>query len=161
MQTQNKLGPIASGVMASALKKLVVNLVCRWWWCKPICGLLKMRFHLEPDYSDTNGREGYKPARPGQAKPTTYIQLIVYHCTFMLGTTRRPVSRCTKWQTIHKNIKPFAFTLAFLIQVCSCLWSLRRYLIFNSLLIIEMLKGLKTIRKPINQMKILASFRYK
>ena len=53
-----------------------------------------MRFHLEPDYSDTNGREGYKLARPGQAKlnqtraaamPTTYIQLIVYHCTFMLG----------------------------------------------------------------------------
>ena len=50
-----------------------------------------MRFHLEPDYSDTNGREGYKLARPSLAKaraaamPTTYIQLIVYHCTFMLG----------------------------------------------------------------------------
>jgi hypothetical protein len=28
-----------------------------------------MRFHLEPDYSDTNGREGYKLARPSLAKP--------------------------------------------------------------------------------------------
>ena len=115
MQTQNNFGPIASGVMASALKKLVVNLVCRWWWCKPICGLLKMRFHLEPDYSDTNGREGYKLARPSKAKPgkgccnayylhTTHSVSLHFHVRQLgIGTTRRPVSRCTKWQTIHKN----------------------------------------------------------
>ena len=49
-----------------------------------------MRFHLEPDYSDTNGREGYKPvAKLGKELQwcllQLYIQLIVYHCIFMLG----------------------------------------------------------------------------
>ena len=133
MQTQNNFGPIVSGVMASALKKLVVNLVCRWWWCKPICGLLKMRFHLEPDYSDTNGREGYKLARPSLAKPgkgccnayylhTTHSVSLHFHV--------RHYETDVQWVDVQNDrqfirIKAFAFT--FLIEVCVCLWSLSRY----------------------------------